>query len=149
MPIVEPLALVAAALLSVGVLIGWPFLRDELARYPEMRRLGVTAAPRDTRYDMPEPSIAYGQWTSLTLGYSQCIARAPGALHSADYVSWSHTFRGWFGSAGPTSATIICYALGKGSLVTINVASNEGLDTANASLRQLAVALFGKPLQDL
>jgi hypothetical protein len=94
-------------------------------------------------HDAPEPSIAYGQWTALTLGYSQCIARAPGALRSAGYASSSQTFRGWFGSAGPTSATIVCYALGKGSIVTINVASNAGLDTANASLGKVAFGIFG------
>jgi hypothetical protein len=90
-----------------------------------------------------QPSIAYGQWMWTDANFASCLDRAPAALQKEGY-STSQTFRGFFGNAGATSATIICYALGTRSVVTVNVASNLGLESAKTSLGRLAVALFGK-----
>jgi hypothetical protein len=90
----------------------------------------------------PEPSMAYGQWTWTDANYARCVQRSPEALRSVGYTP-AQTFRGWFGNAGATSATVVCYPLGKSSLVTVNVASTLGLDVAKTSLRRLAVALIG------
>lgn len=90
-----------------------------------------------------QPSIAYGQWMWTDANFARCLELAPAALQKEGY-SATQTFRGFFGNAGATSATIICYALGPRSVVTVNVASNLGLESAKTSLGRLAVALFGK-----
>jgi len=90
------------------------------------------------------PSISYGQWTAPRIPYERCLDLGSSALRGEGFAV-KQTFHGWFGNAGPASATVVCYDLHpvKGSVITVNVASIDGIEAANQGLSHLAARIFG------
>jgi hypothetical protein len=88
------------------------------------------------------PGMGFGQWTSPDLTFGECMSRAPKALR-AEGLSAERYSRIWFGaSSGPVSATIVCYRLAQGAVVTIE-ASNEGNSgPSGAMVGRLADRIF-------
>ena len=85
------------------------------------------------------PGLGWGQWTSPTLTYAQCIGRGGPALDAEGLTDNERQGRGWYGTdleANGFTAVIICYGLARGTHVTITVTSQVGRFPALRELRQ-------------
>jgi hypothetical protein len=89
------------------------------------------------------PGMGWGQWTSPDLTFAECTTRAPAALKAEGMTKVERYGRVWFGSsAGPVSATIVCYGLAKGAVVTIGAANQGNSGPSGAIVGRLADRIF-------
>ena len=89
------------------------------------------------------PGMGWGQWTSPDLTFAECMTRAPSALRAEGFTTVERYGRIWFGSSGgPVSATIVCYGLAKGTIVTISAANQGNSGPSGATVGRLADRIF-------
>jgi hypothetical protein len=91
------------------------------------------------------PGMSWGQWTSQELTFGECVQRTPRALSREGFSIVERHGRTWFATGEPSglaSATVSCYGLARGTIVTVAAAAVGPGGALRPVVQRLADSIF-------